>query len=248
MPAKGEETIRQILGAQFNDCQIERDRKRSQQGSEMSASTMKRFVGRRWAVALVALAAVGAVDSDAATPVGEVSRLKGMSTGVSEGTSRQLEAGAAVHLQEEVSTGVSARLEITFDDGTTLTLGEQARLVIDTYVYKPAGSSSQILVSAAGPFRFVTGAIGQLAGTVSVQTPVALIGVRGTDFWGGPLDGRYGVFLLEGEIAVTNNAGQAVLDQSGQGVDLDGPDIPPPPVTIWPEDKVARAIATVTFN
>lgn len=209
---------------------------------------MKRFFRRRFLFVLMPIAAVNAVDADAATPVGEVSRLKGMSTGVSEGISRQLEVGASVHMQEEVSTGVSARLEITFDDGTTLTLGEEARLVIDTYVYEPAESSGQILVSAAGPFRFVTGAIGEFAGAVRVQTPVALIGVRGTDFWGGPLDGRYGVFLLEGEVTVTNSAGQAVLDQSGQGVDLDGPDVPPPPVTFWPEDKVGRAIATVTFN
>jgi hypothetical protein len=204
--------------------------------------------GRKLSVALVSIAAASVADAYAATPVGQVSRLQGMSTGVSEGTTRQLEAGVPIHLQEEVSTGASTRLEITFDDGTTLTLGERARLVIDTFVYRPADDSNQILVSAAGPFRFVTGAIGQLAGTIRVQTPVALIGVRGTDFWGGPLDGRYGVFLLEGAVTVTNNAGQAVLDQPGQGVDLDGPDVPPPPVTIWPDDKVGRAIATVTFN
>ena len=38
--------------------------------------------------------ALSGIAANAATPVGEASRLKGTSTGVSEGTTRQLKAGA----------------------------------------------------------------------------------------------------------------------------------------------------------
>lgn len=128
-------------------------------------------------------------------------------------------------------------------------MGENARLVIDAFVYHPAGGIDRLIVSAAGPFRFVSASLPRRpASTVRVETPVALIGVRGTDFWGGPIDGSYGVFLLEGAVTVSNSAGEAVLDEPGEGVNIDGLGVAPGPVTIWPEDKAARALATVTFN
>lgn len=201
---------------------------------------------RLWA-ALVVLAVSGGM-AEASTPVGEVSRLQGACVGVSEGTTRSLDSGLPVHLQEEISTGDAARLELTFDDGTTLTLGERARVVIDEFVYNPADGLDRMAVSASGAFRFVTGALARADSDISVATPVALIGVRGTDFWGGPIDGAFGVFLLEGSVAVTNAAGEAVLAAPGEGVNLDGPDVAPGAVTIWPQDKVDRAFATVTFN
>ena len=59
---------------------------------------MKRPFGGRLPFALVTIAAVSGVDAYAATPVGEVSRLKGTSTGVSEGTTRELETSAQLNV------------------------------------------------------------------------------------------------------------------------------------------------------
>jgi hypothetical protein len=82
-----------------------------------------------------------------------------------------------------------------------------------------------------------------------VTTPVATIGIRGTDFWGGPIDEQaLGVFLIEGAVSVSNAAGEAILDQPGQGTNIGAPGAAPGPVTIWPQDKVDRAFATVTFQ
>lgn len=203
---------------------------------------------RRLVPLLVVAATAIAAAAHAATPVGKVSRHQGDSVGVSEGTERTLATGAVVHLQEEISTGDAARLELTFDDGTVLTLGEQARLVIDEFVYNPADGLERMAVSANGAFRFVSAALTRADSEISVATPVALLGVRGTDFWGGPIDGAFGVFLLEGSVTVTNAAGEALLDETGEGVNLDGPDVAPGEVTVWPQDKVDRAFATVTFN
>jgi len=84
---------------------------------------------------------------------------------------------------------------------------------------------------------------------VAVTTPVATVGIRGTEFWGGPIDDQIlGVFLIDGAVTVTNALGEQVLDTPGQGTNISTPDAAPGAVTIWPADKVARAVATVTFQ
>ena len=82
---------------------------------------------------------------------------------------------------------------------------------------------------------------------IAVSTPVADIGVRGTQFWGGPLD-KYGVLVLEGEITVSNQAGNATLSGAGQGTDIPSPLDPPGEVKPWSEEKIARAVATVALH
>ncbi|WP_421723154.1 FecR family protein [Bauldia sp.] len=196
------------------------------------------------AIALLVLPAA----SLAKTEVGAVSRARGKCVGLHEGTERTLNVGLPVHLNEEIATAAAAKLEITLADGTMLTLGERARIVIDTFVYQPDEGLDQLLVSTTGPFRLVSGAFKRPDATVQIETPAALIGVRGTDFWGGPIDGRFGVLLLEGSVTVTNNVGTATLDAAGEGVNIDGADLPLSDVTIWPEEKAERALATTTFN
>jgi hypothetical protein len=81
-----------------------------------------------------------------------------------------------------------------------------------------------------------------------VVTPVATVGVRGTDFWAGPIDNQaLGVLLVEGAVSVSNRAGSQVLDQRGQGTNIATARSPPGPVTFWPQDKVNRALAAVAF-
>jgi hypothetical protein len=185
----------------------------------------------------------------AAIQVGEVTRIKASAEAFSEGRLSQLVMASPVHMNDVITTGGQARLEITFLDGTRIALGEHARLQIDTFVYQPASTGSGIDLAINGAFRFVTGQIGKLVqdGT-RVRTPVAIIGVRGTDFIAGPIDGQYGVVLFDGAVAVTNPQGEAVLDRPGLGTNIAGPGEPPGPVGVWPQDKVARALAAVAFQ
>jgi hypothetical protein len=84
---------------------------------------------------------------------------------------------------------------------------------------------------------------------VSVTTPFAAIGVRGTEFWGGPIDDQaLGVFLIEGAVRVSNAAGARILERPGQGTNIARSGAAPGPVTLWPPDKVNRALATVAFQ
>ena len=75
-----------------------------------------------------------------------------------------------------------------------------------------------VLQATKGAFRFATGKIKELKDKkIALSTPVADIGVRGTEFWGGPINAKYGVLLLEGEVTVSNQAGTVTLAGTGQG-------------------------------
>ena len=197
---------------------------------------------KRLLVLLVVLVA-SCAPAFAAAGVGTVSRAVGLCTGTLNGQSEALAPAAAIFPQHRLSTGAAARLEITFDDATLLTLGENAKLTVSRFVYDPG--RSRALLTVVGAMRFI--AARRAGAEITVQTPVASIGVRGTDFWSGPIDGQYGVLLLDGEIVVASPAGTVVLDEPGEGVSFAAPGAPPGAVTLWPQDKVQRALAAVTF-
>ena len=157
--------------------------------------------------------------------------------------------GSPVHLRDELRTGPEGRLRVTFRDDTVLTLGENASIVIDRYVYDPVQNVGETLIQTTkGAFLFASGRIkGLKQHKIAVATPVAEIGVRGTQFWGGPLD-KYGVLVLEGEITVSNEAGNVTLSGAGQGTDIPSPLDPPGEVKAWSPEKIARAVVTVALH
>src|SRR4029453_4700202 len=130
--------------------------------------------------------------------------------------------GTPVYMNNQLRTGANARLKITFSDGSDLTLGENARVVVDQFVYNPSKSKGAVVLSAAqGAFRFAGGKIeGMQEKKVVVNTPSAALAVRGTHFWAGPIDGQYGVLLLQGRLNVSNQKGAVTLSRSGQGTDI----------------------------
>ncbi len=201
-------------------------------------------------VAAALLFGIAGGEAAAQEAIGAVSRIQGEASGTHDGAAEALALDSSVFLDEVVSTGEAARLEVTFTDGTQVTLGEKAELTLDTFVFNPAAGSGTIKFGVVGAFRFLSGQASKLASSdVSVTTPVATVGIRGTEFWGGPIDDQaLGVFLIEGQVSVTNPAGQQVLSQPGQGTNIATPGAAPGPVTNWPQAKVDRAIATVTFQ
>jgi hypothetical protein len=182
--------------------------------------------------------------------IGAVSRIQGDANGTRGGATRALGLNAPVFLNEVVSTGEGARLEVTFADDTRVTVGEKAKLTLDTFVFDPAAGNGTIKFGVTGALRFVSGKLTKLASSdVSVTTGVATLGIRGTEFWGGPIDDQaLGVFLVTGVVSVSNAAGEQILSRPGQGTNIATPGSAPGPVTFWPQDKVDRAVATVTFR
>lgn len=182
--------------------------------------------------------------------VGKVTRLQNDAKIIRGGEAFPLEIGSVIREDDEINSKEMARIEITFTDGTTLLIGENARVEIDEFLYDPDNNVGTAIISAfQGPFRFITGKISQLKKKrVEIKSSVGTIGVRGTDFWGGPSQGTYGVFLFEGTIVIFNAEGGRIVSTPGTGVDLDGVDKIPGEATVWGTSRAQAAVATVTFK
>ena len=215
-----------------------------------TASTGMRMLYRSVAIAVAFLCGFAGGQVAGQEAIGTVSRIQGEASGAHRGATRALGLNASVFLNEAVSTGAAARLEVTFKDNTRLTLGEKTNLTLDRFVFDPAARRGRIRFRVSGAFRFISGQVSRLARSdVSITTPFAAIGVRGTEFWGGPVDDQaLGVFLIEGAVRVSNAAGAQILNRPGQGTNIATSGAAPGPVTIWPADKVSRALATVAFQ
>ncbi|WP_349630820.1 FecR family protein [Bradyrhizobium liaoningense] len=88
--------------------------------------------------------------------------------------------GDPVYLGDVVRTGADGRVGINFTDGSSFNLSSNARMVLDHYVYEPAGKSNATLFNLArGTFTFVAGGVAK-TGDMKVDTPVATLGIRGT--------------------------------------------------------------------
>jgi hypothetical protein len=216
----------------------------------MVARTNKCVLNWLIVIAMTLLSVFAGDRVEAQEAIGTVSRIQGEASGTRSGATRVLALNTSVVLNETVSTGTAARLEVTFKDNTRLALGENAKLTLDRYVFNPAAGRGTIRFRVVGAFRFLSGQVSKLTRSdVSVTTPVATVGIRGTEFWGGPIDDQaLGVFLIEGAVRVSNAAGARILNRPGQGTNIARPGAAPGLITFWSQDKVNRAIATVTFQ
>lgn len=80
---------------------------------------------------------------------------------------------------EAITTGINDRAHLLFLDGSSLTVGPQARLTIDKFVYDPGVKQGDLSVRASeGVFRFVGGRISKTR-PVSIVTPSASLTIRG---------------------------------------------------------------------
>ena len=92
---------------------------------------------------------------------------------------RVLRIGIDVQANELITTGAKDRAHLVFLDGSALTVGPNARLTIDKFVYDPNSGNGELAVNASvGVLRFVGGKISK-KGNVTVTTPSSTIGIRG---------------------------------------------------------------------
>ena len=115
--------------------------------------------------------------------VGKVIQLNGQALAISETGTRELHLDSDVFQGETIVTKDASNLEIVFNDETSLSQGENAEAVINTYVYDPdnVDGSSLLLEMGKGVFRTVTGEIAkENPDNFKLKSPMALIGIRGT--------------------------------------------------------------------
>jgi hypothetical protein len=159
-----------------------------------------------------------------------------------------LAVNSDVYFRDRCHSTEGARLQATLKDGTQLTLGENATLVVDEFVYDPFRSRGELSLRVVkGAFLYVGGRIEGVNGTtVQIRTPVGAIGLRGTTVWGGPIDKGYRIIVLSGEVTVTGRRGTVTLKQ-GQGTMLFG-DGKPRRAAAWPAGRMKRPVASITFG
>jgi ferric-dicitrate binding protein FerR (iron transport regulator) len=203
----------------------------------------------RTRITLLLLAIIAGCPPARAESTATVMRLQGQAQAVEAAGARILAPGDPVQLGDQLRTGPGARLWLRFSDGMELTLGEKAEMVVDVFSWSAAtGQGKAELELVQGAFLLETGLVGKLPDhPLIVKTPLASVGVRGTRFWGGPLESPLNVLLLEGRVVVTSPAGSVELSP-GQGTGITAPGQPPMPPSVWGGERVARAVATVSFE
>jgi hypothetical protein len=186
------------------------------------------------AVLLIAIGNVYAAES-----IGGVFEQSGKPGSIVRTTGEELTANLNTDIEsyDNVETE-NGRLKIKFVDETQISLTEHTLVEITEYVYDPDPSKSKMAMNfVAGTARFATGGLGLVPKeNIVIDTPTAVIGIRGTDFTTTVDElGRSLVILLpdancddkikleegcrpSGSITVTNDGGTVVLDEAFQAV------------------------------
>ncbi|MGU3359538.1 FecR domain-containing protein [Methylobacterium sp. M6A4_1b] len=199
--------------------------------------------------AFAALSLAALVPAQAAPQqVGVVAKVDRQAVASQAGQARDMAPQGPVFFKDMIRTGAESRLEAKLADDTVLTLGENGRITVDEFVYKPGAQGGKLALSVArGAFLFVGGKIeGPSGGNVAIKTAVGTLGVRGTTVWGGAIDGGYGVLVLDGEVLLKTKRG-SVLMRKGEGTMVYGGRAPEAAAP-WPEDRTKRAVATITIS
>lgn len=190
------------------------------------------------------------IDQYVGMDVGEVTRARGNIASVFQSLPRTLGAGSDVKFLDTILTGENTRAEITLIDDSLLSLGDHSELTIDEMVYEPGKKGRGVLTLAKGVFRMVSGKINKYdGGSLTLKTPVATIGVRGTDFWGLQEADKLTMALIDdGIVEITGADGQTVtLNTPLQAVVIErGQPTPAAPFNLTP-GELAEAAKTVTY-
>jgi hypothetical protein len=183
-------------------------------------------------------------------PVATVDRVQGDTSVDRDGLTTPLKGGEPLIRYDRIKTGAGARLSMTFNDGSTLLLGENTHISIDQFLPEQGRKSGALILDMLyGAFRLTSKEPVQAPDKrVQVRTSTAFIAARAADFWSGGIDGKFGVMLLGGSINVRNDAGSVVLDRRRHGTLIADRSIAPDQVTTWPTEKSNRALRTVAFK
>ena len=114
-------------------------------------------------------------------------------------------------VQEHDTIVVSfGNVQLMFNDGTKLVVGESSSLVVEKYLMGNANTASSFGIDALrGTFRFITGRSAKAA--YNIQTANSTIGIRGTgfDFW---VNNDTGVAVLEGKVRLCRKGTNSCVD------------------------------------
>ena len=164
-----------------------------------------------------------------ADPIGAITNFSGSATALGlDGVVRELTPNASVYQGDIVEViGEGASLTIVFVDESSIALSNNARLIIDEYVFDPNAEEGNIGISIfRGIIMFTSGLIPRAdPDDVQIETPKGGAGIRGTVFSVSASDDgteqQTEIEVFEGAVAYTNyltgevteiSAGETFLD------------------------------------
>jgi hypothetical protein len=141
-------------------------------------------------------------------------------TSSSDGNQRPLAKGMEIGSGDTVQTNSDGRAQLRFSDGGYISLQPNTQFRVDEYKYegKTDGNEKGHFSLLKGGLRAITGAIGHVnKSNYRVNTPVATIGIRGTEFLAQYND-KLLVKVGNGAVYMSNSTGDLVLfsGQSGE--------------------------------
>ena len=158
---------------------------------------------------------------------------------------RVLRVGIDIQENELVTTKADDRAHLVFLDGTALTVGQNASVTIDKFIFNPQTGSGELSVNVGkGLFRLVGGRISKSA-PITVTTPSATVGIRGGIAIGMVGPDRTTANLLFGYTMTVTSMGvtQTATRPGSQIVSILGS--PPAAPTLIPAGGLATALSAL---
>src|SRR5882757_6880434 len=148
---------------------------------------------------------------------------------------RIMRIGIDVQANEVVTTHGNDRAHLVFLDGTSLTVGPNAQLTIDKFVYDPNSKTGELAITATqGVFRLVGGKISK-TNAITVTTPSGTIGIRGGITIFNVSQGRTTAnFIFGNNMTVTNQGQSQNVTRPGSQVIVNTGAAPSPPSLLPP--------------
>lgn len=184
------------------------------------------------------MCAVASLPASAAERVGSVTASKGDAALERADERREASPGLPVLLDDRATTGAASRLDLQLGQGTRIRLGGNTILKIDRFVARAAASTT--LEDGAMAVERDKKAEKKF----EVKTPYGLLAARGTTFFAGPSNGKFGVFVQEGVLDVISLQGAVTL-RAGDGTDFSDPGDPPSEIKKWGAPRIQNAFESV---
>jgi hypothetical protein len=119
----------------------------------------------------------------AADATGLVVAARGTVNAEAQGVQRPLKQGDHIFVKDKIVSGDRSFAVLQFSDGAKVTVRPNSAMIIENYVYNGDENDVAVLGLVEGGLRVITGAMTkQHPESYKVKTPVALMGVRGTQF------------------------------------------------------------------
>ncbi len=140
-----------------------------------------------------------------AKSVGAITALQGSASILRDTQEIEATLGAKLNEKDSITTKDATKVQVVFDDDTTITIGKNSNFSINEYLYEESKEPTAKFGLVNGAMRTITGKIGKIApDKFSVQTKTATIGIRGTNFTIiAELDGSSRVYCTFGAISVS---------------------------------------------